>query len=308
MKIIEISKLHKVYTKGVGKKIHALKGIDLEVGSGEIFGFLGPNGAGKSTTIKLILNIIHPTSGEILLSGNDVRDPESRRNLGYLPENPIYYEYLTPEELLRFVGKTFKVNSEKIREKTDELLNLMGLENFRQVPLRYFSKGMIQKIGLAQTLVHEPDILILDEPTSGLDPIGRRQVTDLILSLKEKGKTIFFSSHILHDVETICDKVGIIVEGEMRFCGKLSEVLHQSLQGYEVIVQNVSEEIFKEILEKQINCHREGDTVRLTVLENDLWQLIEFIKSKNLSLFAVEPKRKTLEGLFLELINKSKGS
>lgn len=307
MKVIEISKLHKVYTKGVGKKIHALKGIDLEVGGGEIFGFLGPNGAGKSTTIKLILDIIKPTSGKILLSGKDVRDPESRRNLGFLPENPIYYEYLTPEELLWFVGKTFNIEAEKIREKTNELLNLMGLENFRQVPLRYFSKGMIQKVGLIQTLVHDPDILILDEPTSGLDPIGRRQVTDLILSLKENGKTIFFSSHILHDVETICDKVGIIAEGELRFSGKISEVLHQSVQGFEVVVQNVSDEIFKEILDKEINCHREGDTVRLTVVESDLWQLIEFIKSKNLSLFAIEPKRKTLEGLFLELINKSKG-
>ncbi len=168
------------------------------------------------------------------------------------------------------------------------------------------SISRLKKVGLIQTLVHDPDILILDEPTSGLDPIGRRQVTDLILSLKEKGKTIFFSSHILHDVETICDKVGIIVEGEMRFCGKLSEVLHQSLQGYEVVVQNVSDEIVNEIRDKKIDCHREGDTARLTIAENDLWQLIEFIKSKNLSLFAVEPKRKTLEGLFLELINKSK--
>lgn len=308
MKVIEISQLHKVYTKGVKTKIHALKGIDLEVGRGEIFGFLGPNGAGKSTTIKLILDIIKPTSGKILLSGKDVRDPESRRNLGFLPENPIYYEYLTPEELLWFVGKTFNIEAEKIRDKTDELLNMMGLDKFKKVPLRYFSKGMIQKVGLIQTLVHDPDILILDEPTSGLDPIGRRQVTDLILSLKEKGKTIFFSSHILHDVETICDRVGIIAEGELRFHGKISEVLHQSVRGFEVVVQNVSEEIFKEILDKEINCHREGDTVRLTVLENDLWQLIEFIKSKNLSLFAIEPKRKTLEGLFLELIKNNKGN
>ena len=308
MKVIEISQLHKIYTKGVGKKIHALKGLDLEVGSGEIFGFLGPNGAGKSTTIKLILNIIHPTSGKILLSGKDVRDPESRRNLGFLPENPIYYEYLTPEELLWFVGKTFNIEGENIKRKTDELLNLMGLEKFKSVPLRYFSKGMIQKVGLIQTLVHDPDILILDEPTSGLDPIGRRQVTDLILSLKEKGKTIFFSSHILHDVETICDKVGIIAEGELRFCGKLSEVLHQGLQGYEVIVQNVSDEVINEIMDKKIDCHREGDTARLTVAEVDLWQLIEFIKSRKLSLFAIEPKRKTLEGLFLELIKDSKNS
>src|SRR3989337_1764100 len=260
MKLIHTVELCKTYIKKVQEKVYALKSLNLEIEKGEIFGFLGPNGAGKSTTIKLILNIIHPTSGKILLSGKDVRDPESRRNLGFLPENPIYYEYLTPEELLWFVGKTFNIEGENIKRKTDELLNLMGLENFRQVPLRYFSKGMIQKVGLAQTLVHDPDILILDEPTSGLDPIGRRQVTDLILSLKEKGKTIFFSSHILHDVETICDKVGIIAEGELRFCGKLSEVLHQSVQGYEVIVQNVSDEVINEIMDKKIDCHREGDT------------------------------------------------
>ena len=207
-----------------------------------------------------------------------------------------------------FAGRVHNIDEGSIIKRTNELLEILDLTEARATPIRKYSKGMVQRAGLAHALIHEPDLLILDEPSSGLDPMGRRKVADLLLDLKKQGKTVFFSSHILHDVETICDKVGIIAEGELRFSGKISEVLHQSVQGFEVVVQNVSDEIFKEILDKEINCHREGDTVRLTVLENDLWQLIEFIKSKNLSLFAVEPKRKTLEGLFLELIKNSKSS
>lgn len=306
--MIKTIDLCKTYVKRVQEKVYALKSLNLEIKKGEIFGFLGPNGAGKSTTIKLILDIIKPTSGKVHLLNIDAANPESRKRVGYLPENPSFYDYLTAEELLWFAGRTHNIDGDIIAKKTGELLELLDLTEAKSTPLRKYSKGMVQRAGLAHALIHDPDLLILDEPSSGLDPIGRRKVADLLLDLKNRGKTIFFSSHILHDVETICDKVGIIAEGELRFCGKLSEVLHQSFQGFEVVVQNVSDEIFKEILEKEINCHREGDTVRLTVLENDLWQLIEFIKSRNLSLFAVEPKRKTLEGLFLELINKSKGS
>ena len=291
-----------------GGFVYALKSLNLEIKKGEIFGFLGPNGAGKSTTIKLILDIIRPTSGKVHLLNIDVANPESRKKVGYLPENPSFYDYLTAEELLWFAGRVHNIDEGSIIKKTNELLEILDLTEAKSTPLRKYSKGMVQRAGLAHALIHEPDLLILDEPSSGLDPIGRRKVADLLLDLKKQGKTIFFSSHILHDVETICDKVGIIVDGEMQFCGKLSEVLHQSLQGFEVVVQNVSDEKFKEILDKEVNCHREGDTVRLMVEEGDLWQLIEFIKSKNLSLFAVEPKRKTLEGLFLELIKNSKSS
>ena len=316
MKLIQTAELCKTYIKfnspippfkkgGIkGGFVYALKHLNLEIEKGEIFGFLGPNGAGKSTTIKLILDIIRPTSGKANLFDIDVSNPESRKRVGYLPENPSFYDYLSAEELLWFAGRVHNISESNIIKKTGELLEILDLTEAKSTPLRKYSKGMVQRAGLAHALIHEPDLLILDEPSSGLDPIGRRTVADLLLDLKKQGKTIFFSSHILHDVETICDKVGIIAEGELRFCGKISEVLHQSVQGFEVVVQNVSEETFKEILDKEINCHREGNTVRLTVLENDLWQLIEFIKSKNLSLFAIEPKRKTLEGLFLELINK----
>src|SRR3972149_6237584 len=303
IKLIQTIDLCKTYVKRVQEKVYALKHLNLEIEKGEIFGFLGPNGAGKSTTIKLILDIIRPTSGKANLFDIDVSNPESRKRVGYLPENPSFYDYLTAEELLWFAGRVHNIDEGSIIKKTNELLEILDLTEAKSTPLRKYSKGMVQRAGLAHALIHEPDLLILDEPSSGLDPMGRRKVADLLLDLKKQGKTIFFSSHILHDVETICDKVGIIVEGELRFSGKISEVLHQSVQGFEVVVQNVSDEAFKEIL-----CHREGDTVRLTVLENDLWQLIEFIKSKNLSLFAVEPKRKTLEGLFLELIKNSKSS
>lgn len=302
MKLIKTVELSKTYAKKIKEKIYALKSLNLEVERGEIFGFLGPNGAGKSTTIKLILDIIRPTSGKVLLFDIDVSNPESRKRVGYLPENPSFYDYLTAEELLWFAGRIHNMDKNRIKKKTGELLELLDLTGAKSTLLRKYSKGMVQRAGLAQALINDPDLLILDEPTSGLDPLGRRNVADLLLDLKKQGKTIFFSSHILHDVETICDRIGIIVDGELSFHGKLSDVLHQSLQGFEVVVQNISDEILKEIIDKKIDCHKEGDTARLRVNENDLWQLIEFIKSKNLSIFAVEPKRRTLEGLFLELI------
>src|SRR3990170_8865702 len=270
IKLIQTIDLCKTYVKRVQEKVYALKHLNLEIKKGEIFGFLGPNGAGKSTTIKLILDIIRPTSGKAFLFDIDISNPESRRRVGYLPENPSFYDYLTAEELLWFAGRIHKMDDDTIARKTEELLALLDLTEAKSTPIRKYSKGMVQRAGLAHSLINNPDLLILDEPTSGLDPVGRRKVADLLLDLKKQGKTIFFSSHILHDVETICDKVGIIVDGEMQFCGKLSEVLHQSLQGFEVVVQNVSDEKFKEILDKEVNCHREGDTVRLMVEEGDL--------------------------------------
>lgn len=316
MKLIQAIELSKTYTKfnppippfkkgGIkGGFVYALKSLNLEVERGEIFGFLGPNGAGKSTTIKLVLDIIRPTSGKALLFNMDVRNPDSRKKVGYLPENPSFYDYLTAEELLWLAGKIHKMDDNTTAQKTGELLELLDLTGAKSTPIRKYSKGMVQRVGLAHALINDPDLLILDEPASGLDPLGRRKVADLLLDLKRQGKTIFFSSHILHDVETICDKAGIIVEGELRFCGRLSDVLHQTFQDFEVVIQNISERILNEIKDKNIDCHREGDTARLRVKESELWQMIEFVKSKNLSLFAIEPKRKTLEGLFLELINK----
>lgn len=215
MPVIIFDRVTKDYKIGFRKKKTALKDFSLSVHEGEVFGFLGPNGAGKSTSLKILLNLIFPTSGKVEIMGKDVKDKEGRRFVGYLPENPYFYDYLNPVELLRFAGKTSGMDSMHIKERTESLLNTVGLWNERKREIRNYSKGMVQRVGLALALVHDPKIVILDEPMTGLDPIGRRQFIDLILKLKSEGKTVFFSSHILEDVERVCDRVGILVNGTL---------------------------------------------------------------------------------------------
>ncbi len=215
MKVISFDGVSKDYKTGFRKKKTALKDFSLEIDEGEVFGFLGPNGAGKSTAIKILLNLIFPTSGRVAIMGKDVGDKEGRRSVGYLPENPYFYDYLNPVELLRFAGKTSGLDSYNIKERTESLLNTVGLWNDRKRAIRSYSKGMVQRVGLALALIHEPKVVVLDEPMTGLDPIGRRQFIDLILKLKSEGKTVFFSSHILADNERVCDRVGILVNGTL---------------------------------------------------------------------------------------------
>lgn len=215
MPVIIFDRVTKDYKIGFRKKKTALKDFSLSVHEGEVFGFLGPNGAGKSTSLKILLNLIFPTSGKVEIMGKDVKDKEVRRFVGYLPENPYFYDYLNPVELLRFAGKTSGMDSMHLKERTESLLNTVGLWNERKREIRNYSKGMVQRVGLALALVHDPKIVILDEPMTGLDPIGRRQFIDLILELKSEGKTVFFSSHILEDVERVCDRVGILVNGTL---------------------------------------------------------------------------------------------
>lgn len=219
----EISKSFK--TKISAKRVHALRGLSLEIAKGEVFGFLGPNGAGKSTAIKILLNLIFPDSGSASIMGKDVGDPTIRRVVGFLPENPCFYDYLTAEELLRFGGSASGMKHSVVRERTETLLRKVNLYDARKRPLRTYSKGMVQRAGLAMALVHDPEVVVLDEPMSGLDPIGRKMVGDLILELKNEGKTVFFSSHILNDVERFCDKAGIVVGGRLRVTGKLGDLL-----------------------------------------------------------------------------------
>src|SRR3989338_2327322 len=215
MAIISFDNITKYYKTGFRKKKTALKDFSLDIYEGEVFGFLGPNGAGKSTAIKILLNLIFPTQGRAEILGKDVGDKEIRRSVGYLPENPYFYDYLNPVELLKFAGKTSGMDPFMIKEKTEILLNTVGLWNERKRAIRSYSKGMVQRVGLALALIHDPKIVILDEPMTGLDPIGRRQVIDLILNLKSEGKTIFFSSHILEDIERVCDRIGILVNGRL---------------------------------------------------------------------------------------------
>jgi ABC-2 type transport system ATP-binding protein len=239
--MIKISGISKVFREDIAsKRVRALENLDLEVHTGEVFGFLGPNGAGKSTTMKILMNLVFPDKGNASIMGKDVRDRETRRHVGYLPENPYFYDYLTADELLWFGGKASGMTSPAIKKRTEELLVKVDLTGSRKRPLRTFSKGMVQRAGLALALIHDPDVAILDEPMSGLDPIGRKMVGDLIAELKAQGKTVFFSSHILTDIERFCDRVGIIVKGRLRLVDKLDHLLSGSA-GLEDIFMKVVE-------------------------------------------------------------------
>jgi ABC-2 type transport system ATP-binding protein len=205
----------------------ALKGLDLSVRPGEVFGFLGPNGAGKTTTMNVLLGFVNATSGTASIFGVDVRKPIARQRIGYLPELTYYYKFLTAEETLRFYGKVFGIPGRELERRIDAVIKLVELEHCRTRQIRTYSKGMQQRVGLAQALINNPDLLIFDEPTSGLDPIGRMKVREIIQRLKNEGKTVFFSSHELGEVETVCDRVAILCQGELKVEGKVSDLVEQ---------------------------------------------------------------------------------
>ncbi|MCU0662051.1 MAG: ABC transporter ATP-binding protein [Myxococcota bacterium] len=224
--VVAVNELHKTFHVGFFRKqVQAVRGISFNVGRGEIFGLLGPNGAGKTTTIKVAMGLIGPTSGSVTIDGKHSHNPASRTNIGYLPENPYFHEYLTPEELLDFHGRMCGLPKATRRKRRDELIEKVGLKEAARRPLRKFSKGMLQRIGLAQALIGDPQFLVLDEPMSGLDPIGRRFVAELIEELNRQGKTILFSSHILSDVERLCHRVVILHKGKKVAEGTLEELL-----------------------------------------------------------------------------------
>jgi ABC-2 type transport system ATP-binding protein len=226
MNIINYSRVTKRYNSWPrGNKVLALDDFSLQIDQGEVFGFLGPNGAGKSTALKILLNFVYPNAGAVSLMGRDVSDSRTRGLVGYLPENPYFYDYLTAKEILWFGGKASGLRKQDIHDRTDMLLDRMGLKVSSERPLRTYSKGMVQRAGIALALIHDPAVVVFDEPMSGLDPIGRKLVGDLILELKSQGKTVFFSSHILTDIERFCDRAGILVNGRLRLVGSLSGLL-----------------------------------------------------------------------------------
>ncbi len=238
--MITIHGISKEFKEGItGKRVKAIEALDLEIEHGEVFGFLGPNGAGKSTTIKILMNLIYSDTGIAEIGGKDVRNPDARRIVGYLPENPYFYDYLTADELLWFGGKTAGMDSNTIRGRSDFLITKVDLQNARKRPLRTYSKGMLQRAGLALALIHNPDVVILDEPMSGLDPIGRKMVGDLLIELKGQGKTVFFSSHILNDIERFSDRAGIIIGGRLRLVDSLNNLLSGNKNLEDVFMQQV---------------------------------------------------------------------
>ena len=303
MTAIQTSKLGKVYTTKLTRKVVALQDLDLEVKRGEIFGFLGPNGAGKSTTINLLMNLIGPTTGEASLLGIPVTEASSRKNLGYLPENPSYYGYLTAKELLAMVGKIHGLDGGRIQRRSMDILELLDLPTEKRRTISGFSKGMMQRVGLAQAIFHDPEVLILDEPMSGLDPPGRKLVADLMLRLRDQGKTIFFSTHILHDVEVICDRIGIITNGQLRFSGSLVEVISESFSSYEVALRRVSSEQVKTLKDKGFSPKTSEDKVKVEVPKAEIGAFVDTFVDQGMELAAIEPRRFTLEDFFMGFVD-----
>ena len=282
----------------------ALDNLTLQVEAGEVFGFLGPNGAGKSTTLKLLMQLLYPTSGSARILGRPVGDVSVRRRIGFLAENPYYYDYLTAEELLSYFGRLFGYRGADLAARVARVLDEAGLGAERRMRLRQFSKGMLQRVGLAQALLNDPEVVFLDEPMSGLDPLGRRQVRDLILRLRARGATVFFSSHILSDAEALCSRVAIMAQGKMVASGKLADILAFELKGWELIVANVSDEVRAE-LEKRargVTLLAHGRYMLDVSPDIDPSQLLHELSGRGIDVVSLNPVRETLEDYFVQQV------
>jgi len=299
MHAIEIQGLSKDYRVGFFKKQSrlGLKGLTLAVEAGETFGFLGPNGAGKTTTLKLLMGLIFPTAGSAKILGKDWLDPDVKRKIGFLPEQPYFYDYLSAAELLDYYAQLSGVASAGRRQRILDLLARVGLGDVGKLHLRKFSKGMLQRVGIAQAIVHDPEVVFLDEPMSGLDPLGRHEVRELIQGLKDEGKTIFFSTHILSDAEALCDRVAVIHKGELRGVGVVNDLRSSVGDKTEVIWQGV--QALSAVSGLLTESHVTGDTVRATVVSANLDSLLEKLRQQRAHLVSVTPLQGTLEEYFL---------
>ena len=303
MKPLRIEGLTKEFRLGLGRqRVVALDHLDLEVEPGEIFGFLGHNGAGKTTTIKLLLGLLAPTAGRAWILDRPIQDVAVKQHVGFLPESPYFYEYLTAAEFLTFYGQLFGLSRQALAKKIDDLLTMVSLADARHLPLRKFSKGMLQRIGLAQALINDPQVVILDEPMSGLDPIGRRDVRDIILRLKDEGKTIFFSTHILPDVEMICDRVGILVKGQLRAVGAVHELVGAAaVTSVEILVERLAEAGAREVEQLGGTVVRRGNQVLIKLDdEHKTDQVVDLIRRHAGRLVSLVPHKRSLEDLFLK--------
>ena len=281
----------------------ALDHLTLQVAAGEVFGFLGPNGAGKSTTLKLLMQLLYPTSGEARILGRPVGDAAVRQRIGFLAENPYYYDYLTAEELLTYFARLFGYRGAEVGTRVARALDEVGIGKERRLRLRRFSKGMTQRVGLAQALLNNPEVLFLDEPMSGLDPLGRRHVRDLILGLRAKGCTVFFSSHILSDAETLCSRVGVLVQGRLVASGPLSEILAFELQGWELVVA-CGRQLHAELATFARTVTPLGDGHVLLHLAPDAEpeRVVGELTRRGAHLVSLNPVRETLEDYFVQAV------
>ena len=305
MLAVEILGFEKTYAAGFWRKQQkfGLKNLHLEIQQGEVFGFLGPNGAGKTTTLKLLMGLIFPTAGRARILGRDWRDPSVRANVGFLPEHPYFYDHLTPTELLHYYGALSGLSQADRRARIPKLLERVGLAGQGSIQLRKFSKGMLQRIGIAQAVLHEPQVVFLDEPMSGLDPVGRREVRDFIQSLNREGKTVFFSTHILSDAEALCDRVAVLSGGELRGIGVVSELVSENRGRFELIWQGTAAlQAIKALIP---DFHVAGETVRAIVEEARLLEALDVLKAQRAKLISVNPVGGSLEDYFLRKLGQA---
>ena len=299
MRAIEILKLEKIYNAGFWRKRskRALRPLNLVVEEGEIFGFLGPNGAGKTTTLKILMGLVFPTAGSARILGLELDDPRMKAQIGFLPEQPYFYDHLTAQELLRYYGQLSGVGAKQLSRSVEAVLEQVKLSDSASIQLRKFSKGMLQRVGIAQAILHDPKVVFLDEPMSGLDPMGRREVRGLIEELKARGKTIFFSTHILSDAEALCDRVGVIHEGELRGVGAVAELTAGVHGKVEIVWHGAT--VPAGIRAMGAECHAAGETTRVIVPEENQDAALEALRRERLRLISVVPVRGSLEDYFV---------
>jgi ABC-2 type transport system ATP-binding protein len=305
MSVIEILKLEKTYQVGFWRKRPkcALRPLNLTIEEGEIFGFLGPNGAGKTTTLKLLMGLVYPTSGSARILGMEINDPRMKAQIGFLPEQPYFYDYLTAGELLEYFAQLSGVPAKERSRKVRAVLDRVGLPDAGKVQLRKFSKGMLQRVGIAQAVLHDPKVLFFDEPMSGLDPIGRREVRSLMEQLKQEGKTVFFSTHILSDAEALCDRVAIIHLGELRGVGAVADLTSSLESKVEIVWQGAF--VPASVKNLVAECHLSGDSVRAAVLEANQDAVIDALRSEGIRMISMNPVRTSLEEYFIRKLKVS---
>jgi ABC-2 type transport system ATP-binding protein len=302
--VIRLEGIAKDFRPGFGlRKKRVLDGITFAVREGEIFGFVGPNGAGKTTTLKILMGLIRASSGEARILGHDVRENAFRRHVGFLPENPYFYDYLTGREILAFYARLSGVASAALRGRVAELLAWVGLEGAADARLRTYSKGMLQRIGIAQALVHDPSVILLDEPMTGLDPLGRKEIRDLIRRLRAEGRTVLMNTHILSDVEMLCDRVAILVGGRIRYEGATEEILTGEASETEVVLARLPAAAAEE-LEQRFGAplRGSGDRLELRVPPKAVGGLLEAALAAGAEVISLTPHRVSLEEIFLSAV------
>ncbi len=302
--LIRVQGLVKDFRPGFGlRKKRVLHGIDFEVKRGELFGFIGPNGAGKTTTLKILMGLIRATAGEAQILGHDVRETKFREHVGFAPESPYFYEFLTGAEILDFYAKLCGVPRTRRRERVREVLEEVGLAGAADARLRTYSKGMLQRIGIAQAIVHDPSVVFLDEPMSGLDPVGRKEIRDLVVRLNAAGKTIFMNTHILSDVETICDRVAIIVQGRLSYQGELDGALPGGDRKFDVTFSSLAPD-FAEQAESRFEAtlSGRGERITLRVSQKHVSELLQGALAHGAQVAELTPVRASLEALFLDAV------